>query len=70
MLKLNQVKLVKSKFLYYDIMKFDDFWNLLVGELATSKQLTTQTKPFSAKYSGGRIMVSTSDTCGPSIGQP
>ena len=46
-------------------MKFDDFWNLLVAELATSKQFATQTKPFSAKYSGGRIMVSTSDTLWP-----
>lgn len=43
-------------------MKFDDFWNLLVRELATSRQFATQTKPFSARYSGGRIMVSTSDT--------
>ncbi len=46
-------------------MKFDDFWNLMVAELATSKQFTTQSKPFSAKYSGGRIMVSTSDTLWP-----
>ncbi|HXU95621.1 MAG TPA: hypothetical protein VFP45_04205, partial [Candidatus Nitrosotalea sp.] len=46
-------------------MKFDDFWNLLVTELATTKQFVTQTKPFSAKYSGGRIMVSTSDTLWP-----
>ncbi len=47
------------------MMKFDDFWNLMVAELATSKQFTTQSKPFSAKYSGGRIMVSTSDTLWP-----
>jgi hypothetical protein len=46
-------------------MKFDDFWNLLTIELVTSKQFVTQTKPFSAKYSGGRIMVSTSDTLWP-----
>jgi hypothetical protein len=46
-------------------MKFDDFWNLLMMELVTSKQFVTQTKPFSAKYSGGRIMVSTSDTLWP-----
>ncbi|MDE1770269.1 MAG: hypothetical protein KGI28_06945 [Thaumarchaeota archaeon] len=46
-------------------MKFDDFWNLLVKELEISKQFTTQTKPFSARYSGGRIMVSTSDTLWP-----
>ena len=43
-------------------MKFDDFWNLLVTELGNPRQFVTQTKPFSAKYSGGRIMVSTSDT--------
>ena len=47
------------------MVKFDDFWNLLVTELATSKQFATQTKPFSVKYSGGRIMVSTSDTLWP-----
>ena len=47
------------------MMKFDDFWNLMVTELATPKQFVTQTKPFSAKYSGGRIMVSTSDTLWP-----
>ena len=46
-------------------MKFDDFWNLLVTEFITSKQFATQSKPFSAKYSGGRIMVSTSDTLWP-----
>jgi hypothetical protein len=46
-------------------MKFDDFWNLLVSELSTPKQFVTQTKPFSAKYLGGRIMVSTSDTVWP-----
>jgi len=46
-------------------MKFDDFWNLLMIGLATPKQFTTQSKPFSAKYSGGRIMVSTSDTVWP-----
>ncbi|MGI0046832.1 MAG: hypothetical protein ACREBB_06560 [Nitrosotalea sp.] len=42
-------------------MKFDEFWNLLVNELATSKQFSTQTKSFYARYSGGRIIVSTSD---------
>lgn len=47
------------------MMKFDDFWNLMVTELTTPKQFVTQTKPFSAKYSGGRIMVSTSDTLWP-----
>ena len=46
-------------------MKFDDFWNMLVTELATPKQFATQTKPFSAKYLGGRIMVTTSDTLWP-----
>ena len=47
------------------ILKFDDFWNILVEQLATPKQFTTQTKPFSAKYLGGRIMVTTSDTLWP-----
>jgi hypothetical protein len=47
------------------MMKFDDFWNLMVAELAMPKQFATQTKPFSAKYSGGRIMISTSDTLWP-----
>ena len=42
-------------------MKFDEFWALLVNDLATSRQFSTQTKSFSAKYSGGRIIVSTSD---------
>lgn len=46
-------------------MKFDDFWNLLASELATPKKFVTQTKPFSAKYLGGRIMVSTIDTVWP-----
>jgi hypothetical protein len=47
------------------MMKFDDFWNLLMAELATPKQFATHAKPFSAKCSGGRIMVSTSDTSWP-----
>ncbi len=47
------------------MMKFDDFWNLMISELTTSKQFTTQSKSFSAKYSGGRIMISTSDTLWP-----
>lgn len=47
------------------MMNFDYFWNLLVAELATPKQFATQTKPFSAKYSGGRIMISTSNTLWP-----
>ena len=42
-------------------MKFDEFWNLLTQELGTSKQFATQSKPFHAKYSGGRIVVTTSD---------
>lgn len=46
-------------------MQFDDFWNLMALELVTPKQFTTQTKPFTAKYSGGRIMVSTNDTLWP-----
>jgi len=47
------------------MMKFDDFWSLMMTELTIPKQFTTQTKPFSAKYSGGRIMVSTNDTIWP-----
>jgi len=46
-------------------MKFDDFWNLMVIELVTPKQFATHTKPFSAKYLGGRVMVTTSDTLWP-----
>ena len=46
-------------------MKFDDFWNKLPIELATSKQFTTPTKPFSAKYLGGRILITTNDTLWP-----
>ncbi|MGI0018777.1 MAG: hypothetical protein ACREA1_08705 [Nitrosotalea sp.] len=46
-------------------MKFDEFWGIVSRELAESKQFATQTKPFSAKYTGGRIMVSTSDTVWP-----
>jgi hypothetical protein len=46
-------------------VKFDDFWNVLIMELATPKQFVTHTKPFSAKFSGGRIMITTSDTLWP-----
>ena len=46
-------------------MKFDEFWNILVARLGTSTQFVTQTKPFSAKYLGGRIMITTSDTIWP-----
>ena len=42
-------------------MKFEEFWNLLTQELAKPKQFATQSKPFSVKYSGGRIVVTTSD---------
>lgn len=42
-------------------MKFEEFWNVLGQELVTSKQFATQSKPFFAKYSGGRIVVTTSD---------
>ncbi|HJU14503.1 MAG TPA: hypothetical protein VJ792_08635 [Candidatus Nitrosotalea sp.] len=42
-------------------MKFDEFWELLGRELASPRQFSTQTKGFSAKYSGGRIIVTTSD---------
>src|SRR5437016_4930367 len=34
-------------------LKFDEFWNLLAKELASSKK-------FEARYSGGRILVTTS----------
>jgi hypothetical protein len=46
-------------------MKFDDFWAMLVTDLAESKQFSTQTKPFSARYSGGRIMVTAGDLLWP-----
>jgi len=46
-------------------MKFDEFWAMLAKELVEPKQFATQTKPFSAKYSGGRILVTTSDTVWP-----
>lgn len=42
-------------------MKFDDFWGTMTTDLTTQKQFATQTKPFHAKYSGGRIIVTTSD---------
>ncbi|MDE1765086.1 MAG: hypothetical protein KGI27_02305 [Thaumarchaeota archaeon] len=42
-------------------MKFEEFWSLLARELAGPKQFATQSKPFFAKYSGGRIIVTTSD---------
>ena len=43
-------------------LKFDEFWNLLAKELASSKKfsLPFQSKEFEAKYSGGRILVTTS----------
>lgn len=46
-------------------MKFDDFWGILVTDLGAPKQFSTQTKPFSAKYSGGRIMVTAGDSLWP-----
>jgi hypothetical protein len=46
-------------------MKFDDFWGILSADLATPKQFSTQTKPFSAKYTGGRIMVTAGDLLWP-----
>ncbi|HEU5221230.1 MAG TPA: hypothetical protein VFU58_04140 [Candidatus Nitrosotalea sp.] len=46
-------------------MKFDEFWGLMVQNLAEPKQFATQTKPFSAQYSGGRILVTTSDSVWP-----
>lgn len=42
-------------------MKFDEYWGTMTTNLATQKQFATQTKPFFAKYSGGRIIVTTSD---------
>ncbi len=41
-------------------MKFDEFWNLVSTTLTTPKQFVAQSNIFEAKYSGGRIMVSTS----------
>ena len=46
-------------------MKFDEFWVMMVQNLAEPKQFATQIKPFSAKYSGGRILVTTSDSIWP-----
>lgn len=42
-------------------MKFDEFWGIVTTDLTTPKQFATQTKSFFAKYSGGRIIVTTSD---------
>lgn len=46
-------------------MKFDNFWSILVLDLGTPKQFSTQSKPFSAKYTGGRIMVTAGDLLWP-----
>ncbi len=46
-------------------MKFDDFWGMLVTDLGSPKQFSTQTKPFSAKYTGGRMMVTAGDLLWP-----
>ncbi|MEO9307923.1 hypothetical protein NSIN_20714 [Nitrosotalea sinensis] len=46
-------------------MKFDDFWGMISSDLVTPKQFSTQTKPFSAKYSGGRIMVTAGEMLWP-----
>lgn len=46
-------------------MKFDEFWGVMAENLAEPKQFATQTKSFSAKYSGGRILVTTSDSVWP-----
>jgi hypothetical protein len=46
-------------------MKFEEFWSMMAKDLVEPKQFATQIKPFSAKYSGGRIMVTTSDTVWP-----
>lgn len=60
------MKLVKSKIMWYNpSVKFDEFWVMLAQELAEPKQFATQTKPFSAKYLGGRVMVTTADTVWP-----
>ncbi|HZS73650.1 MAG TPA: hypothetical protein VFA69_04010, partial [Candidatus Nitrosotalea sp.] len=47
------------------LLKFDEFWGMVSSKLAQSQQFATQTKPFSAKYSGGRILVTTSDAVWP-----
>ena len=39
-------------------MKFDEFWNQ-VATLSIPKKFVAQSNIFEAKYSGGRIMVST-----------
>lgn len=46
-------------------MKFEEFWNMISSDLTTPKEFTTQTRPFTAKYSGGRIMVTSSDSVWP-----
>ncbi len=45
---------------YTNPMKFDEFWNLVSTSLTTPKKFVAQSNIFEAKYSGGRIMVSTS----------
>lgn len=42
-------------------LKFEEFWTLLTRELGTQQKFTTQSKAFLAKYSGGRIVVTTAD---------
>lgn len=42
-------------------MKFNEFWGIVTADLVTQKQFATQTKPFFAKYSVGRIIITTSD---------
>ena len=45
-------------------MKFEDFWNILLKELSETKQFQSlsQTGRFDAKYSGGRIHITTQNS--------
>ena len=42
-------------------VRFEEFWDLLERDLATQKEFSTQSRTFLAKYSGGRIIVTTAD---------
>ena len=44
-------------------MRFDEFWSVIVKELSAPKMFTTlkQSKEFEAKYSGGLVIITTSN---------
>lgn len=56
----NQIQLNPSSYIVL-ALKFEEFWDFLARELASPAEFSTQSKQFSAKYSGGRIVVTTSD---------